>query len=61
MEKTLYNISQKEAKKLVEHFSNDKEPINSLALLLWTRGKAYDLERAIYKAKKLIKFSKEEL
>jgi hypothetical protein len=56
--KTLYNITKNEAKVLVNHFSNDKEPINSLALLLWSRGKASDLERAVYKAKKLVEFSK---
>lgn len=54
---TLYGLTKEEARVVVSHFSNDKEPINSIALLLWTRGKASDLERAVYKAIKLTKFS----
>lgn len=54
---TLYGITKEEAQVLVNHFANDREPINSIALLLWNRGRANDLERAVFKAKKLIKFS----
>jgi len=57
MTTTLYGVTKEDARVLVDHFSQDSDPINSIALLLWSRGKASDLERAVYKAKKLIRFS----
>lgn len=58
MDKTLYNLTAQQAKTLVEHCNND---IGALAIVLWNYGKAKSMERGIYKAKKLVKFSKEAI
>ena len=52
--KTLYGITKQQALVLLIHVNND---IATLGLLLWDQGKAYDIERGIYKAKKLKRFA----
>ncbi len=51
---TLYGITKEQAILLLNHVNND---IATLGLLLWDQGKAYDIDRGIYKAKKLKRFA----
>ena len=50
--KTLYNLTKKECITLTNNYNTDE-----LALLLWNKGKAKNLESGIKKAKKIKKFS----
>lgn len=53
---TLYGLNKEEASVLCSNFNND---VALLGIALWNRNRASSLERGIYKAKKLVKFSKE--
>ena len=55
---TLYNLTKKDAKILLNSCENNVE---NLGLLLWNRGKAKTLEIAVKKAIKLKKFAYDNL
>ena len=50
--KTLYNINKKDCIILANNYNTEQ-----LAILLWNKGKAKNLDRGIFKAKKIIKFA----
>jgi hypothetical protein len=50
----LYNITQIEAKELLNYCNNN---IETLALILWNKGKAKSIENGINKAKKIKNFA----
>lgn len=55
---TLYNLTQEEAKKLVNYCENNTE---TLAVLLYDRGRAKSLKSGINKAKKIKNFAQKTI
>ena len=55
---TLYNLTKKDAKILLNSCENNVE---NLGLLLWNRGKTKTLETAVKKAIKIKKFAYDNL
>lgn len=53
--KTLYNLTKADANILLRHCENNVE---TLALLLWSKGKVKTLESGIKRAKKIKNFAK---
>ena len=51
---TLYNLTQSEAKTLLEACDND---VAKLGLVLWDRGKAISIESGVKRAKRLARFA----
>jgi len=52
--KTLYNLTKQDASTLVDYAGGN---IALLGLILWDTGRATDIDRGVYKARKLVKFS----
>lgn len=52
--KTLYKLTQQEAKILLNNCNNNTE---TLAVVLWNKGKSKNLESAVKKAIKIKKFA----
>jgi hypothetical protein len=51
---TLYNLTKQDAATLVDYAGGN---IALLGLILWNTGRATDIDRGVYKARKLVKFS----
>ena len=51
---TLYNLTPQDANKLINHCNNDLE---TLAVMLWDKGKAKTLQSGLSRAKNLSKFA----
>jgi len=51
---TLYNLTQTEAKKLLNYCNND---LGKLSLVLWNKGKVKSIESGIKRANRIKKFA----